>query len=100
MYIYFVIDLIGQKVLVTSIVTLFRTRMCSVQKLNFVAKEAVLTLSFTAQIGEFHGYKYGAYIHLTPEDQRFNWDVGLELPGCWVSTLKTLCVKPCPPPSV
>ena len=35
-----------------------------------------------------------------PEDQRFNRDVGLELPGCWVSTLKTLCVKPRPPPSV
>ena len=40
------------------------------------------------------------HIHLTPEDQRFNRDVGLELPGCWVSTLKTLRMKPHPPPSV
>ena len=44
--------------------------------------------------------KEALHIHLTPEDQRFNRDVGLELPGCWVSTLKTLCVKPRPPPSV
>ena len=44
--------------------------------------------------------KEALHIHLTPEDQRFNRDVGLELPGCWVSTLKTLCVKPRLPPSV
>ena len=41
--------------------------------------------------------KEALHIHLTPEDQRFNRDVGLELPGCWVSTLKTMCVKPRPP---
>ena len=40
--------------------------------------------------------KEALHIHLTP-DQRFNRDVGLELPGCWVSTLKTLCVKSRPP---
>ena len=34
--------------------------------------------------------KEALHIHLTPEDQRFNRDVGLELPGCWVSTLKAL----------
>ena len=44
--------------------------------------------------------KEALHIHLTPEDQRFNRDVGLELLGCWVSTLKTLCVKPRPPPLV
>ena len=44
--------------------------------------------------------KEALHIHQTPEDQRFNRDVGLELPGCWVSTLKALCVKPHPPPSV
>ena len=44
--------------------------------------------------------KEALHIHLTPEDQRFNRDVGLELPGCWVSTLMTLCVKPRLPPSV
>ena len=44
--------------------------------------------------------KKALHIHLTPEDQRFNRDVGLELPGCWVSTLKALCVKPRSPPSV
>ena len=36
---------------------------------------------------------------VTPEHQCFNQDVGLELPGCWVSTPKALHVKPCPPPS-
>ena len=44
--------------------------------------------------------KEALHIHLTPEDQRFNRDVGLELPGRWVSTLKALRVKPRPPPSV
>ena len=43
--------------------------------------------------------KEALHIHLTPEDQRFNRDVGLELPGCWVSTLKALHAKPRPPPS-
>ena len=27
--------------------------------------------------------KEALHIHLTPEDQRFNRDVGLELPGCF-----------------
>ena len=40
------------------------------------------------------------HIHITLEDQRFNRDVCLELPGCWVSTHKALCMKPRPPPSV
>ena len=34
--------------------------------------------------------KEALHIHLTAKDQRFNLDVGLELPGCWVSTLKAL----------
>ena len=34
--------------------------------------------------------KEALHIHLTPEDQRFNRDVGLELHGCWVSTLKAV----------
>ena len=28
--------------------------------------------------------------HLTPKELHFNWDVGLELPNCWFSTLKTV----------
>ena len=34
--------------------------------------------------------KEALHIHLTPEDRRFNRDVGLDLPGCWISTLKNL----------
>ena len=30
------------------------------------------------------------HISLTPEDQRFNRDGGLELPACWAATLKVL----------
>ena len=37
--------------------------------------------------------KEASHINLTPEDQRFNRDGGLELPACWVATLKALCVK-------
>ena len=40
--------------------------------------------------------KEALHIHPMPEDQRFNRDVGLELPGCWVPTLKALHVKPHP----
>ena len=50
--------------------------------------------------GELRPVKEALHIHLTPEDQRFNQDVDLELPGCWVSTLKALRMKPRPPPSV
>ena len=32
--------------------------------------------------------KEALHIRLTPEDQCFNRDGGLELPGCWVVTLK------------
>ena len=31
-------------------------------------------------------------------DARFNRDVGLELPGCWISTLRAMNVKLHPPP--
>ena len=34
--------------------------------------------------------KEALHISLTSEEQRFNRDVGLELQGCWVSTLKAL----------
>ena len=40
--------------------------------------------------------KAALHIHFTPEDQRLNRDVGLELPGCWVSTVGAICVKPHP----
>ena len=50
--------------------------------------------------GELRVKKRALHVHQTPEDQRFNRDVGLEVPGCWVSTLKALHMKPCPPPSV
>ena len=36
--------------------------------------------------------KEALHISLTSEEQRFNRDVGLELQGCWVSTLKALRV--------
>ena len=32
--------------------------------------------------------KEALHIRLIPEDQHFNGDRGLELPGCWVATLK------------
>ena len=34
--------------------------------------------------------KEALHISLTSEEQHFNRDVGLELQGCWVSTLKAL----------
>ena len=34
--------------------------------------------------------KEALHIGLSSEEQRFNRDVGLELQGCWVSTLKAL----------
>ena len=32
---------------------------------------------------------YEGALHITPKDQHFNKDVGLELPDCWVSTIRT-----------
>ena len=40
--------------------------------------------------------KEALHICLIPEDQCFNRTRGLELPGCWVATLKARDVKPCP----
>ena len=34
--------------------------------------------------------KKALHTHMTPADQRINWDEGLELPGCWTATLKRL----------
>ena len=34
--------------------------------------------------------KEALHINLTREDRRYNRDVGLELQGCWISTLKAL----------
>ena len=59
---------------------------------------SVHVIDRASRFGELR-VKEALHIHLTPEDQRFNRDVGLELPGCWISTLKALCVKPRPPPS-
>ena len=33
--------------------------------------------------------KEALHIQLTPEEQRFNKDVGLELPDCWIATIKS-----------
>ena len=40
--------------------------------------------------------KEALHVQLTPENQCFNRDRDLELPGCWVATLSALNVKPCP----
>ena len=34
--------------------------------------------------------KEAVHIQITPADERFNRDGGLELPGCWIAALKTL----------
>ena len=34
--------------------------------------------------------KEALHIHMTPADQRLNREGGLELPGCWLVTLKRL----------
>ena len=47
--------------------------------------------------------KEALHIQTTPEEQRFNRDVGLELPGCWLATIQSLTKNknkshPSPPP--
>ena len=41
------------------------------------------------------------HIQMTPADEHFNLDRGLELPGCWFMTLKTMeCGGGCHRPPV
>ncbi len=32
--------------------------------------------------------KEAPHIHMTPDNNKFNRDIGLELPGCWLSMLR------------
>ena len=34
--------------------------------------------------------KEALHIQMTPAEERFNRDGGLEIPGCWIAALKTL----------
>ena len=40
--------------------------------------------------------KEALHIQLTPKEQRFNRDVGVELPVCWVATIRALIRSPSP----
>ena len=41
--------------------------------------------------------KEALHISLTPENQRFSRDGGLELPACWTATIRLLHVERPPP---
>ena len=32
--------------------------------------------------------KEALHIQITPSEERFNWDGGLEVPGCWIAVMR------------
>ena len=32
--------------------------------------------------------KEALHIQMTPSEERFNWDGGLEVPGCWITVMR------------